>query len=340
MAASKNPYVRYQVINACFTNKQKPYWTKQELIEKLEAYDFIVSARTLDLDLETMRHDERLGFHAPIAFSHKARAYHYTDARYTINSQQLSDQQISAFSAIVDLLEQFRGSRLVQEFEGAIDKLVRGVDMQRRKQGHGTPRMQLEYAPYYTGMGHFDTLMQALDARQCLRITYRKFTADKAEDHVFHPYFLKEFKGRWYALGHSEKREQIIVLALDRMEKITPATVNFRENKTLKPKEYFQHTLGVTLGTGPVEDIELWFSPVMAPYLKTQHVHHSQKTVRDDARGLVIALRLIPNPELTQLILGYGPDAAVLKPVHLKNEIERLWQKAAGIPTKPEKKIP
>lgn len=103
------------------------------------------------------------------------------------------------------------------------------------------------------------------------------------------------------------------------------------ENKTLKPKEYFQHTLGVTLGKGTVEEIELWFSPAMAPYIKTQHLHHTQKTVSDDDKGLVITLKLIPNPELTQLILSYGADLKVLKPQGLMDKIKNESKKVSGL---------
>jgi hypothetical protein len=107
--------------------------------------------------------------------------------------------------------------------------------------------------------------------------------------------------------------------------------VVFKENKTLKPKEYFQHTLGVTLGNGAVEEVELWFSPALAPYIKTQHPHHTQKTLRDEATGLVITLKLIPNPELTQLILGYGADVKVLKPVGLIKQIKEVNDKIDGL---------
>lgn len=72
----------------------------------------------------------------------------------------------------------------------------------------------------------------------------------------------------------------------------------------------------------------MWFSPLLAPYLKTQHLHHTQKTVREDETGLVISLMLIPNPELTQLILSYGADVKVLKPVALQEGIKEIWNKA------------
>src|SRR5258708_7457709 len=140
--------------------------------------------------MEVMRYDERLGFRAPIAFCRKERAYHYTDKNYSINSLQLSDEQLQSFSSIVDLLEQFRGSKMVKEFEGAIDKIVRGVDVLRRKKLNGGTKVQVEQAPYYKGMAHLDTLMSAIDLQQCVRITYQKFTSHKPEDHVFHPYLL------------------------------------------------------------------------------------------------------------------------------------------------------
>jgi len=70
----------------------------------------------------------------------------------------------------------------------------------------------------------------------------------------------------------------------------------------------------------------------MAPYIKTHHLHHTQATLREDAEGLVISLKLIPNPELTQLILSYGADVRVMKPVSLKERIVGIWKMAATSP--------
>jgi predicted DNA-binding transcriptional regulator YafY len=82
------------------------------------------------------------------------------------------------------------------------------------------------------------------------------------------------------------------------------------------------------LAKGPVEEIELWFSSAQAPYIKTQHLHHTQKTIRDDSEGLIIAMKLILNPELTQLLLSYGADVRVLKPRSLHDSILHIWKKA------------
>jgi predicted DNA-binding transcriptional regulator YafY len=82
----------------------------------------------------------------------------------------------------------------------------------------------------------------------------------------------------------------------------------------------------------------LWFSPLLAPYLKTRHLHHTQNTVREDETGLVISLKLIPNPELTQLILSYGADVNVLKPVALQERLTEIWERMIKEKSRLEKK--
>lgn len=328
MSAGKNPYARYQIINACFTNKQKPYWTKEELIRKLAEHDFDVSERTLNTDFQNMRGNEQLGFFAPITYCVRERGYYYSDPNYSIYSAQLSDSQLQAFSSVVDLLQGFRGLQMVTEFEGAIEKIVRGVDQLRRdKLTKGEQTIEFERAPYYKGMVWFDTIKNSIDNKQPLRIGYKKFTSGKEDVHIFHPYFLKEFKGRWYALGHSEKRRITLTLALDRIESASPERVPYKPNTFLKAKEYFKNTIGITHKKKPVEDIVLWFSPAMGNYIKTQHIHPSQQIIRDDEEGLVISLKLIINYELIAMLLGYCPDVSVIAPVKLKDKLEELLMK-------------
>ena len=323
----KNAYLRYRILNSCFTNRQKRYWTIAELLEKLVAHDILVEKRTLEADFEMMRHDERLGYHAPITYDKKEKAFFYNDPHFSIDHVPLTEEDLQALTLAANILHQYKSVKLVQQFEGMVDKL--GKVVTHLKQPQNNKLIAFEHAPYYKGREFFDVVLEAITQQQPLCIAYRKFTGTKNDDHVLHPYFLKEYRGRWYVLGFGETRQSIITLGLDRFVRVTTAAISFKENKTLKPKEYFQHTLGITLGSGPVEEIELWFSPVQAPYLKTQYVHHTQKIISDDETGLVISLKLIPNPELTQLILSYGAEVKVLKPETLKEVILPIWDKAA-----------
>ena len=329
MPQNKNAYLRYRVINSCFTNKQKKFWTVAELIARLAEHDIAVDRRTVERDFEAMRHDERLGFKAPIVYDKKERAFYYSDTTFAIDNIPLTEDDLEALTLATNILHQYKSARLVRQFEGMVDKLGKAVTHLRQPQNNKL--IAFENTQYYKGREFFDDVLHAITHQQTITICYRKFGNLRDDDHALHPYFLKEYRGRWYVLGYSEARQNNITLGLDRIQKITPATLPFRENKTFKPKQYFEHTLGVTLGKGPVEEIELWFAATVAPYIRTQHVHHSQRTVRDDEHGLVITVRLILNPELTQFILSYGADINVLKPEPLKKAVQAIWKKAAGV---------
>jgi len=328
MAAGKNPYLRYRILHSCFSNKQQRYWSLEALIGKLSKHDLVVDKRSVERDLEAMRYDERLGYKAPIAYDRKEKGYYYTEPTFNIDQLPLTEDDLQALTLAANILNQYKHVKFVQQFEGMMDKLHKMVNHLKKPQNEKL--IAFEDAPYYKGHDFFDIVLNAITHQQPLRIRYCKFDNPQADDHVLHPYFLKENRGRWYVLGYSEERHYTITLGLDRFVSATNADIPFKENKKLKPKEYFHHTLGITVGRGPVEDIELWFSPALAPYIKTQHLHHSQKTVSDDESGLVISLRLIPNPELTQLLLSYGSDVKVLKSERLKMEIESVWKKCVN----------
>ena len=326
MPVVKSPLLRYRILNSCFANPQKRYWTIAELIAKLGAHDLVVDKRTLERDFKAMRDDDQLGYHAPIAYDKKEKAFYYTNPRFTISELPLTEQDLEALTVATNILQQYKGVQLVQQFEGVMDKLSKVVD--HLKRSHEQKVIAFEKSRYYKGRDYFDPLLHAITQQQPLSITYRKFAGDHDDVHVLHPYFMKEYRDRWYVLGYSEARSNVITLGLDRIVSIEHATVIFRENKSLKPKEYFQHTLGITLGKGPVEEIELWFSSFHVPYIKTQHLHHTQKLVSEDEQGIVITLKLIPNPELTQMLLGYGADVRVVKPISLQQQIREVWRKA------------
>jgi predicted DNA-binding transcriptional regulator YafY len=325
MATNKNALIRYRIIDSCLTSKHKKHWSIPEFIEKIAEQDTMVEKRTIEQDLQAMRNDERLNFNAPIAYCHINRGYYYTDPNYTIGTVPLTNDDFDLLTLAINILQQYMGTPIAAQFKGVVDKLGKVLSHLKRPDKHNI--IDFEGSPFYKGHDFFEPVYQAADKKQPVHITYKKFDDAEEREHVFHPYFMKEFRNRWYVLGYSEARHFIITLALDRIIKLKEANIAFKENKKLKPKEYFKHTLGITLGKGPVEDIELWFSPTMAPYIKTQHLHHTQKTVREDNDGLTINLKLIPNPELLQLLLSYCGNVKVLAPVSLKEKYKEEIKK-------------
>ena len=102
------------------------------------------------------------------------------------------------------------------------DKLDKVVVQQlnKSKKRADYPAVDFDTVPYSKRIEHFDALYEAIIKQLPLSIHYKKFDDDKASDHIFHPYLLKEYKFRWYLLGYSEKRKGKLILALDRIESV------------------------------------------------------------------------------------------------------------------------
>ena len=80
--------------------------------------------------------------------------------------------------------------------------------------------------------------------------------------------------------------------------------------------------IGVTIEEGEPEEIMIEVDASEYPYVESKPMHHSQQLVRYAENGNpIISLKVIPNFELRQAILGYGRRMTVLSPEHLRNRI-------------------
>src|SRR5260221_6190317 len=224
---NKSPFLRFKIINECLTNKQSPYPTIEELKAAFAKHDIKIEKRAIEGDLEAMRYDKKLGFNAPIAYNRTHSGYHYTHPDYNMDKLPLTRDDVEAFEIILESFQRFRGARILTQVEGMFDKLDKVVmqQLKRRKGETHAPIVDFEQVPFSKGIEHFDRLCKATQKQQPLVIGYRKFGREHVNEHVFHPYLLKEFKFRWYAMGYSETRRCKLVLALDRIENIAPARV-------------------------------------------------------------------------------------------------------------------
>ena len=332
MPIGKNPFLRYRIINACLTNSRKPYPTIQEFQRALADGDMQVEKRAIEKDLEAMRYDKRLGYHAPIAYCHTNRGYHYTNPEYTIDKLPLSSEEVEAFELIVESFKRFRGAQVLEHVEGMFDKLDKVLmqQLKPKKSRVEYPVVDFEKMPYSKGIEHFDALYQAIIKQQPLTITYKRFNHPAPTEHIFHPYLLKEYKFRWYLLGYSERKRGKLILALDRIEKITNKKIVFTPNKGVELQHYFGHTIGVTISKSGVSELRLWCSPTQGNYFKTQHLHATQQIISEDSTGMILTFQLIPNYELLQTLLAFGPEVEVLEPASVRGQLEEMLQKSLG----------
>lgn len=329
MAQNKNALIRYKTIDKCLQNKYRT-WTLEDLIEscsdalyEYEGKENPVSKRTIQLDIQMMR-SEKLGYNAPIEVYEK-KYYRYADEDFTITDIPLTETDINVLTETVSMLKQFKDFSL---FNDVSDILQRLEDKIYAEKSHTQPIIHLDKNEKLKGLHFLEDIYQAIIKKVPLVITYKSFKSREAQTFTFHPFILKEFNNRWFAIGKRKMSQPITNLALDRI-----ISIDYDFSATLldikfDAEAYYKNVIGVTVNDGmQPRVIQLWVDAYNAPYVITKPIHHTQRIIQENEDGsIIINLFLIENFELERIILGFGASMEVLKPERLRNRMRRIFE--------------
>jgi len=331
MAINKNALIRYKTIDKCLQNKYRQ-WTLNDLIEacsdalyEYEGREFNVSRRTVQLDIQMMRSD-KLGYNAPIVVYNR-KFYKYEDEDFSITDIPLTENDMNVLSETVEMLKQFKDFSLFSELGGIIQRLEDKVYTEKT---HQASIIHLDKNEKLKGLEHLDVLYQAILKKIVLRITYKSFKARNASEIIFHPFILKEFNNRWFLVGVTGNKPQIVTFALDRINKVDyDVNIPYR-NENFNGDAYYKNTIGVTvLDEKHIQEIILKIERSNAPYVVTKPFHNTQEIVEKHKDGSVtIKLNVHINFELERLILGFGDSIEVVEPRLLRKRIRKKLEGA------------
>ncbi len=324
MPKNKEALIRYRVINKCLLDKT--YVTRKELREACErALDiYPIGERTIDGDINAMRNDERLGYHAPILMDRSRGVYYYEDPTYSIDNIPLNEEELESLVFASKLLEQFKGIEIFRRFSGSVQKLVDAVNVYRLND-EDTLRNFIEFEKVDEAKGteYLEPLIDALKNKKVLKIEYRTFTAKKNTVNIIHPYLLKEYRNRWYLIGYNEKYTGIRTYGLDRFVSLEVDNSIAFIDRGFDAKKYYENVIGISvLNKKPVE-IQIAFTEFQAQYVITQPLHSSQELVSKSKNKYVFKYFLVPNFEFFAQILGWGDEVEVIKPASMRKIIQK-----------------
>lgn len=201
------------------------------------------------------------------------------------------------------------------------DEIIIGFD---RK-----PSKNLQWVP---------TVFEAIKNHKVLSFKYRPRYGEKVVNLHFHPYFLKEHNGCWFAFGHAEyedgKAVKSFCCSLDRIDgKISIVEdAAFVENEGIQfSSDYFNDIVGVTRYNKRRQTITI---EVLDEYtfwrIRTKKLHQSQKKLRDfsDTQTGLFSIDVIQNNELDTLLFSFGPNIKVVGDEdyvkHFQSLVEKL----------------
>ncbi len=280
------------------------------------------SVRTVQYDIQMMRSD-KLGYNAPIIVVDK-KYYTYEDPKYSITNLPISSADMQQMSEAVELLKQFKGFEHFKNLHEVIQKLEDHVYTTSGKQA---AIIHFEKNDRLTGIHLLDPLYKAIQDKKVLFIEYKSFKAESANVITFHPWFLKEFKNRWFLFGAKGQTDPILNLALDRMIQMTTAeSLKYRPSVISSIDEYFKDVIGVSVSLNVRPDVvQFWVDGANAPYIETKPLHHSQEVLEKYEDGSVLlSIKVQLNVELEREILGFGASMKVLTPYRLRKRIAHI----------------
>lgn len=197
-------------------------------------------------------------------------------------------------------------------------------------------RVSVEDVP--SAREYLPTVLAAIGDSSKLRFTYAGFSRTRPEEGiVFHPYFVKRYKQRWYMIGWKEKSNDIRTYALDRVKAMTTLGDHF-EMPDITPEPFFSNLIGITESKAPVREVQIKTSPKQAKYFRALPFHSTQQEVIHDDYS-VFTFRLKLNYELVHELLSYGNALKVMEPPELvmmiKSELKstlELYDKPDAVP--------
>ena len=327
MPVNKAARFRFEIIDECLRNTKRK-WSKSELLKyvnrRLEAFqgtEITVSPSQLRYDLANME----MEYNAPIVMVRDGRNcyYQYEDADFSIKTIPVEEEDLAKLNDAVMLLQQIRGFSIADDMAEIVKRLESRFKYNNTREAR---IISFESSPENHGVENLGDIYQAILRKNVLRISYQTFREEEAQSWTMHPYLLKEYDHRWYLLGFVAEKNSHRIFALDRMKGIKVIKQDFIENNIINADDFFRDVIGVTiLPEQKLEEIELIFSPLYAPYMRTKPLHHSQYILQQYEDGsLRIKVNLIINPELIRLIMGFGQDIKVVAPTHLAQEIKKV----------------
>lgn len=257
-----------------------------EFESELQEYNFTVSKRTFQRDLD----DIRSIYNIDIQFDFSRKVYF------------IEDEQPEVSERILEAFDTFNALNIA-------NGLSNYLHFEKRKP---------------IGTEHLYGLLHAIKNSVGVKFTYQKYWDDTPSNRQVEPYALKEFKNRWYILSKDLKDDKLKTFSLDRMTNLEITTTKFQFPKNFNVNDYYNYSFGIIIPEDEeYEEVILSFSPFQGKYIKSLPLHESQKVLIDNQQEFRIRIDVYVTYDLIMELMSYGSELRVLEPQWLIDEMKQ-----------------
>ena len=320
MAVNSNALLRHKTIDVCLRDTGRKYTLNDLILACCKALNekggksskekCKVSVRTVQLDIQFMR-DKKLGYGAPIEVFEQ-KYYRYKDKSYSIDKAGVKREKLGNLKETVEILKQyssFKGFEQIKDIVNVLD----GEVTAKISNKHSMVEYEKRVNPL--GLEYFDSIHDAIIHKKALCIGYYSSRSNNIMPIIFYPMYLKEYRGRWFALGYKDGLKGVYKLPIDRIGDLSYSILPFPDDISFNVQEYFNDIIGVTKLSGEVREIKFLVKNKLAPFIKLNPLHHSQKLAECAENGdITFTINIIPNREFYTIIFERQPYIQIISP--------------------------
>lgn len=173
---------------------------------------------------------------------------------------------------------------------------------------------------------YLSLIIEAMTKNRYLTISYQRFDSVGQKSWQVMPILLKQSNRRWYLIAEIEGQNNFTIFALDRVESATISDKECHSKCSVHDiKRKFDEVIGVNIDDDfDCEKVVLRVYGRQRSYIETLPLHSSQR-VKEEGKGFTdYELTVRPEYEFQRAILALGPDAEILAPQWLREEIKWL----------------
>ncbi len=168
-------------------------------------------------------------------------------------------------------------------------------------------------------------IIQAIRDNYKLEIRYKSYRKTEEETFIIEPYFLKEFKRRWYLYGHKGDADGPHMMALDRMIDVDIIPEEFIMPENFLADDYFRGIYGARIYPNMKREmVKLKVYGTQVQYFRSLPLHSSQKEIEENDKYSVFTYFITPDYDFKQDVLSFGDKVEVLEPKELREEMKEI----------------
>ncbi|MBL8300081.1 MAG: YafY family transcriptional regulator [Rhodanobacteraceae bacterium] len=175
----------------------------------------------------------------------------------------------------------------------------------------------------------FRVVAGAVMARRQLRFSYRARSTGSTTERLVSPQRLAHYRDNWYLDAWDHEREGLRSFAVDRIAKPQMQDGAALDRDEAELNAHLAASYGMFSGP-PKAWATLRFSPHAARWVADEHWHSQQQSHFLSDGRYELKVPYSNSKELLMDVLKYGPDAEVVAPLSLREEMKILLQLSIG----------